>query len=81
MHLGERVTFRNHDGLPEAAIVSGTRRSIDPNRAKNGGQVPPITADDALHLTVFPPAGGVEARFNIRPGEGPGQWTPADGSG
>lgn len=81
MQLGERVIFRNHDGLPEAALVSGTRWSIDPKRAIDGGQVHRIESDDELHLSVFPPSGGVEARQNVPQGNGPGQWSPADGSG
>jgi hypothetical protein len=81
MQLGERVTFFDHDKLPKAAIVTGNQQSIDPRRAGNGGQVPVIERPDELHLTVFPPTGGMECRHNIRPGTGPGQWTPADGSG
>lgn len=81
MQLGDPVIFRNHDGLPEAALVAGTRRSIDPQRASGGGQVPPIEEQNRLHLTVFPPSGGIEARHNVPMGNGPGTWSPRDRDG
>lgn len=74
--LGEHVTFRDHNGLPKAAIVTGTYSSIDGSRARDGGQVPAIGNADEVHLTVFPPTGGVECRTNIRRGQAPGQWEP-----
>jgi hypothetical protein len=81
MQLGDPVIFRNHDGLPETAIVCGTRDSINSQRAKSGGQVPQIEGADRMHLTVFPPSGGVEARFNVPPGSGPGTWSPRERDG
>ena len=79
--LGDGVIFRNHDGLPQAAHVTGTRESINAQRAREGGQVPPIDSSNRVHLTVFPPGGGVEARFNVPPGDGPGCWSPRDRDG
>jgi hypothetical protein len=81
MQLGEHVTFWDHNRLPKAAIVTGNRQSIDPRQVGNGGQVPRIESDDELHLTVFPPTGGLEVRHNIRRGKDPGCWEPADQRG
>jgi hypothetical protein len=66
--------FRDHNGLPKAAVVTGTMETIDERAALQGG-VPPITDPESLHLQVFSPTGSIEARYNIRPGDGPGQWT------
>lgn len=79
--LGDHVTFRDHTGLPKAAIVTGTIDTIDPKRAARDGQVPAIDNREEVHLTVFPPTGGMEARYNVRPGDQPGQWESGNGSG
>lgn len=81
MQLGDRVIFRDHEGLPKAAIVTGTQETIDTRKAGDGGQVPALADRDALHLQVFSPTGSMEVRHNIRPGPGAGQWSPVDGRG
>ena len=82
MKLGDRVIFHSdHSGLPETAMVTGTYRSIDAQRAKQRGQVPPVSSEDRLHLSTFPPTGGIEPRYNVQPGSEPGCWEPRDGTG
>jgi len=81
MQLSDRVIFLDHQGLPKAAMVTGTQQSIDAQRAQRDGQVPPISSADELHLAVFSPTGSVESRYNIRQGDSPGCWQPRDGTG
>jgi len=50
MQLSDRVIFLDHQGLPKAAMVTGTQQSIDTQRAQRDGQVPPISSPDELHL-------------------------------
>jgi hypothetical protein len=76
--LTDGVTFYNHDGLPQAAIVTGNRDSIDHDEAGRNG-VPRIERDDTLHLTVLTPGGSIKIEHNVRPGTGPGQWSPLRG--
>lgn len=72
--LTEGVVFRNHEGLPNAAFVTGTRESI--KAGGNGNGVPAITRPDELHLAVYAPDGSIKVRHNIRQGDGAGQWEP-----
>ena len=75
--LGETVIFRDHQGLPKAAMVTCTQETYDQAKAQNGGnQVPRLDGQDELHLSVFSPTGSIEVRHGIRRGHGPGQWQP-----
>ena len=76
--LTDGVLFRNHEGLANAAFVTGTAETIDNGKAGTNG-VPRITRPDELHLTVYAPDGSIKVRHNIRRGEGPGQWAPLPG--
>jgi hypothetical protein len=78
--LGQHAIFRDHDGLPKAALITGTADTIDSERASRSGQVPPLHSPDEVHLQVFSPTGSMEVRHNIRRGTKPGQWEP-DGTG
>ena len=73
MHLGQIVQFRDHQGLIKPAMVTATWDSIDPGKAE--AEVPPLRAEDELHLTVFSPSGATYPRHNIKYGSGPGQWS------
>jgi hypothetical protein len=74
MQLGQVVQFRDHQGLMKPAIVTATPNTIDRGRAE--AEVPPLRAEDELHLTVFSPSGATYPRHNIKHGSGPGQWSP-----
>lgn len=76
--LTEGVVFLNHEGLPNAAFVTGNQETIDNGRTGRNG-VPPITNPDELHLIVHAPDGSAKVRHNIRRGTGPGQWSPVAG--
>ena len=73
MQLGQIVQFRDHQGLIKPAMVTATRDSIDPGKSE--AEVPPLRAQDELHLTVFSPSGATYPRHNIKYGSGPGQWS------
>ena len=73
MQLGQIVQFRDHQGLIKPAMVTAPRDSIDPGKAE--AEVPPLRAQDELHLTVFSPSGATYPRHNIKYGPGPGQWS------
>jgi hypothetical protein len=73
MQLGQIVQFRDHQGLIKPAMVTATRDSIDPGKAQ--AEVPPLRAEDELHLTVFSPSGATYPRHNIKSGSRPGQWS------
>jgi len=73
MQLGQIVQFRAHQRLIKPAIVTATPDSIDPGKAD--AEVPPLRAEDELHLTVFSPSGATYPRHNIKYGPGPGQWS------
>jgi hypothetical protein len=75
MRLGQIVQFRDHQGLIKPAMVTATGDSIDPGKAKAEAEVPPLRAEDELHLTVFSPSGAIYPRHNIKYGPGPGQWS------
>lgn len=76
--LADRVQFRDHNGLPKAALVTGTWETIDNSKAGDG--VPRIEDREELHLVVFSANGSTEVRHNIRRGTAPGQWAPISGS-
>ena len=78
--LGDNLMFRDHNGLPKTALVTGTMETINEAAAREGG-IPPITRPEAVHLQVFSPTGSMEARYNILPGSKPGQWERLDGHG
>jgi hypothetical protein len=73
MQLGQIVQFRDHQGLIKPAMVTATRDSIDPGKAE--AEVPPLRAQDEVHLTVFSPSGATYPRHGIKYGPGPGQWS------
>lgn len=75
--LTEGVQFKDHNGLPKAALVTGNYQTIDNGKAGDG--VPRIENPDELHLIVFSPNGSSEVRHNIRRGDRPGQWQPLTG--
>jgi hypothetical protein len=54
-------------------MVTATRDSIDPGKAE--AEVPPLRAQDEVHLTVFSPSGATYPRHGIKYGPGPGQWS------
>jgi hypothetical protein len=54
-------------------MVTATWDSIDPGKAE--AEVPPLRAQDEVHLTVFSPAGATYPRHNIKHGSGSGQWS------
>ncbi len=54
-------------------MVTATWDSIDPGKAE--AEVPPLRAEDELHLTVFSPSGATYPRHSIKYGSGPGQWS------
>jgi hypothetical protein len=57
------------------AIVTATRESLDPEGVARG-DVPPLDADDCVHLEVMTcGAQGRYQEFNVEPGDGPGQWS------
>ena len=76
--LADRVLFKDHQGLPKAALVTGTYETIDNGKAGDG--VPRIESREELHLMVFSPNGSTEVRHNIKRGSAPGQWSPISGS-
>jgi hypothetical protein len=76
--LAQHIIFRDHEGLPKAAMVTCTTETYNSSAAqRNGNQVPPLQSQDEVHLVAFSATGSIEARRNIRRGHGPGQWQPA----
>lgn len=70
--LNKRVTYTDRNGFQKAALVVGTRDSIqkgtDLERPDKG----------CAHLKVFSPAGGGDYyRPNVPEGDGPGTFTVA----
>lgn len=65
--LGRIVHYRGKIGFqaPRAAIVTGTRASLDP-RGLESGAVPPLDSDEHVHLWVFTPGSSSGfAEFNV----------------
>jgi hypothetical protein len=79
IELGSTVIFRDHEGIPKAAMVTCTPETYDGSKSRGGNgsaQLPRLENQDELHLQVFSATGSMEVRHNIRRGHGAGQWQP-----